>query len=85
MNSNTDVLDVSAYPGDSESMGTFNFLDWIRNLVTSRQTTFSAKEDAKSEPSMSEAKLPHSDKTQSSTEVPLDQNSTLENEFELLN
>lgn len=86
MSSNTDMLDVSAYPGDGKSIGTFNFLDQMRNfIITSVQNTFCAKEEAKGELSMSEAKLPQSDKTQSSTEAkPLDQNSTLENEFELV-
>ena len=85
MSSNTDMLDVSAYPGDSESIGTFNFLDQIRNFITGVQNTFCAKEEAKGELSTSEAKLPRSDKTQSSTEAkPMDQNSTLENEFELV-
>ena len=82
MSDNADIMDISAYPGDSESMGTFNFLDQIRNFFLS---PFYAKEEAKSDPSMSETKPPHSDKPQSSTEPrPLDQNSTLENEFEVI-
>ena len=51
LSSNTDVLGVSAYPGDSESTGTFNFLDQIRNCF---KKTLYAKGEAKSELSMSE-------------------------------
>ena len=84
ISSNTNIMDVSACPGDSEPMGTFNFLYQIQNFITqSVQNTFYGKEEAKSE--LSEAKLPHSDKTQSSTESkPLDQNSPLEDDFEIL-
>ena len=39
MSSNTDVLDVSAYPGDSKSTGTFNFLDQIQFFLASVQNT----------------------------------------------